>query len=279
MSDIELLAQRATEGDRGALEGVVLGVQDDVYRLALRMLGHPDDAKDATQEILIKITTNLGSFQGKSRLRTWVWRLASNHLLNWKRGRRELFSYEAMAELIAQGAATPEPEAKEALLLSEEVKLGCTQGMLLALDRDHRLAYILTDLLELPGEDAAAALDIEPATLRKRVSRARERLGEFMAKHCGLVDERNGCRCTKMVAVTTRMGFLDPQNLLWKVHPARPRKQARTALSAEVRELDALILRAHEVQRSHPEYTAPGEVAARIREILSSSPSEVLKVR
>lgn len=275
MAELESLAERAVDGDRVALEGVLVSLKDDVYRLALRMLGHPQDAEDAAQEILIRVMTNLGSFQGKSRLKTWVYRLATNHLLNCKRSQRETFSYESMGEFIEQGGLLEEPNSPTALELEEEVKLGCTQGMVLALDREHRLAYILVDLFELPTKDASEALEIDHAALRKRLSRARKRLGEFMVGHCGLVDERLPCRCTKMSVLTTQIGLLDPKNLIWKAHPARP-VEANPPLQTEVRHMDDLIKRAFVVQRSHPEYLAPESLGRRIRELLAASPSRLI---
>jgi RNA polymerase sigma factor (sigma-70 family) len=240
------------------------------------MLGHPQDAEDAAQEILVKVATHLGSFQGKSQLRTWVFRLASNHVLNFRRGRREMFSFEMMSELIEKGSAIAEPTTPTAIELAEEIKLGCTQGMVLALDRDHRLAYVLVDLFELSSEESAEVLEIEPAALRKRVSRARQRLAEFMTQHCGLVDEQRPCRCTKMSVLTTQLGILDPNSLLWRVHPTRPRAAAKAALRAEVETMDALIARAFEVQRSHPDYVAPESVSERIRDLIKGSPSGIL---
>ena len=58
------LVQAAGNGNRGALETVVRFVSNDVYRLALRMTGNVPDAEDATQEILIKVITRLGSYRG-----------------------------------------------------------------------------------------------------------------------------------------------------------------------------------------------------------------------
>ena len=72
----------AQTGDRAALEKVVGEIQDQVYRLAVQMLWHPEDAEDATQEILIRIITRLGSFKGESAFTTWVYRVACNYLLN-----------------------------------------------------------------------------------------------------------------------------------------------------------------------------------------------------
>lgn len=108
-------------------------------RLAMRMLGHPADAEDATQEILLKIVTRRGSFRGESRLGTWVWRVASNHLLSVKRGRREpeAIGFDQLEEMLRAGLAAdaPPPAGHDAALLEEEVKLGCTQSMLACLDR------------------------------------------------------------------------------------------------------------------------------------------------
>ena len=63
---LEVLVERAKAGDGAALEAVVRAIQDRVYNLAIRMLWHPADAEDATQEILIRVITNLGSFRGES---------------------------------------------------------------------------------------------------------------------------------------------------------------------------------------------------------------------
>jgi RNA polymerase sigma factor (sigma-70 family) len=75
------LVAAAVNGDRCALEDVLRAVVDDVRRLAQRMLWHPQDAEDATQEILVKVATRLNTFRGDARVTTWVHRIAVNHLL------------------------------------------------------------------------------------------------------------------------------------------------------------------------------------------------------
>src|SRR5215471_13815103 len=82
--DLEELVRAAQGGDGAALEQVVRAVQDDVFGLAMRMLGHPDDARDAAQEVLIRVVTKLSSFHGDSRFRTWVYRVAANGILNFR---------------------------------------------------------------------------------------------------------------------------------------------------------------------------------------------------
>jgi DNA-directed RNA polymerase specialized sigma24 family protein len=66
--------------------------------------------------------------------------------------------------------------------------VGCTQAMLLCLDREHRIAYVLGDGLELNSGEAANICEISPAAFRKRLQRARERIQAFMQAHCGLLD-------------------------------------------------------------------------------------------
>src|SRR5246127_2523097 len=83
------LAMRACEGDRKALEDLIREHQGWIYNIALRMLFHPQDAEDATQEILVKVLTRLSSFEGRSSFRTWLYRIVVNHVFNMRRGRAE----------------------------------------------------------------------------------------------------------------------------------------------------------------------------------------------
>jgi RNA polymerase sigma factor (sigma-70 family) len=184
-TSLDDLVAQALGGSRDALEALVRAVQDDVYGLALRMLWHPQDAADATQEILIKIITHLASFRGESSFRTWCHRVASNHLLTTRasRAERRRVSFEALGEEFAVEGSTREPRAFSSPdhdLLAQEVKLGCTLGILLCLDRPHRLAYIVGEILDLSGDEGADVTDTPPVAYRKRLSRARARMRAFM---------------------------------------------------------------------------------------------------
>ena len=79
-SRLDQLVEQACEGDEEALEAVVRGIQDRIYNLALRMLWHPSDAEDATQEILIKLITRLSQFRQESAFTTWVYQIALKSL-------------------------------------------------------------------------------------------------------------------------------------------------------------------------------------------------------
>jgi RNA polymerase sigma factor (sigma-70 family) len=268
--DLEDLARRAAKGDRAALEELVGAISDDVYRLAMRMLGHPADAEDACQEILVKVVTHLGSFRGESGLRTWVWKVATNHLASVRRSRREPpgLSFEAFEGMLEAGLEAGTADAPEDPVLEEEVKLGCTHTMLMCLDREHRAAFVLSEVMDLSGEEGAEVLGISPAAFRKRVSRARRRLRGFMEANCGLVSGSAACRCRRQVGPSIDSGLLDPEHLLYALHPERARtdpgaRRAYEAIEGARRYLAVL--------RSHPDYAAPESVRERIREALAGA--------
>jgi RNA polymerase sigma factor (sigma-70 family) len=270
--ELARLVGRAREGDGPALEQLVVAIKDTVFGLAVRMLWHPEDAEDATQEILMKVVTHLGTFRGESAFRTWVYRIATNHLLNVRQGRveRERITFAAFGEQLGSGLidppASPGSDADQALL-EEEVKIGCTTGMLLCLDRDDRIAYVLGDVFELRSEDAASVLDIEPATFRKRLSRARERLRAFMRAHCGLVNDAAACRCARRVETAVRLGRVDPGQLLFAPHPKSASR--RLPVLEEIGEMETLHVVAG-VFQSHPAYAASERVVDGVRRVLNS---------
>ena len=82
---LEDVARRALDGDRDAVEQLVRDLQGDVYGLALRMLWNREDAEDATQEILVRAVTRLAQFDFRSKLKTWVYRIAVNYVLDVKK--------------------------------------------------------------------------------------------------------------------------------------------------------------------------------------------------
>jgi RNA polymerase sigma factor (sigma-70 family) len=271
VDDEELLrlARAAGEGDSAALERVVASVRDDVYRLALRMLWHADDAEDATQEALIRIMTRIGSYRGEAAFRTWAYRVAANHILNWRQSRveQENLNFRLYGEQLREGLAEPDSATPDADLLAEEVKLGCTLGMLLCLDRDHRLAYVLSDVFDIPSSDAAFICSITPAAFRKRASRARSLLREFVGVHCGLVNRSAECRCDRRVKAAISSGRVEPDDLRFasQIDP--------TVAVGEMERLHDLA----SLMRSHPDYQAPERVTAAIRQVIKSEQYKLLK--
>jgi RNA polymerase sigma factor (sigma-70 family) len=277
--EIEAQVERAVAGDRAALEEIVRSIQDRVYGLALRMLWHPDDAEDATQEILIRIITHLGSFRGESAFLTWVYRVAANYLLTTRKHRAEQegLTFERFGADLDEGLADESAgiqEEVEQRVLEEEVRIGCTHGMLLCLDRDHRLAYILGEIVEVGGEEGAVILQITPAAFRKRLSRARACIEAFMKTKCGLVDTVNLCRCARRIPHAIQVGRVDPSHLLFAGRPVCATEEA--TVKDRVRELHELR-DAAAIYRSHPTYAAPAGFVPSLKHLVESDRFAVLR--
>ncbi len=217
---VEQLVIEAVAGSRESLEEIIRRIQGKVYGLALRMLFHPADAEDATQEILIKVITHLKSFRFEGPFNAWAMKIAANHLRSVRRGRVEKkeFTMEKAQGIIdrteAMGWFSDLPEAPEPLM-EVEMRSVCTQALLLALDRDHRMAFILGVVMDVTSSEGAFILSINPAAYRKRLSRARHRVTDFLSRNCGLFDGANPCRCTAVLKGHLKRGWINPQKPLF----------------------------------------------------------------
>jgi len=231
-ADIELV-HAAVQGDRPSLEALVKRHQGFIYSLAQRMLYAPEDAADATQEILICIVTNLASFRGEAAFRTWAYRIAVRQLLAFKKGRVEhvVHDFNCFGQTLA---ATPDldPPDEGSLpvdvqLVIEEAKVGCLMAMLLCLDREHRMAFVLGEIFEASDTVAADVLGISADNARQRLARARQQLREFLTGRCGLLDEGGPCRCARKTRGFIQQGIVDPNRLRFTdVHLGRARANA-----------------------------------------------------
>lgn len=271
-STLEDLVQQAKEGSRESLESLILAIQDRIYGLALRMLGYPADAEDAAQEILIKVVTRLDSFRQESKFTTWVYRVAANHLLTTRKRLAEkqavsFEDYEALLEM-ELAAEWPEsvPEAERSLIV-HEVMLSCTQGMLLCLDRPHRIAYILSEVFDMTSKEGAYILDTSPAAYRKRLSRARERIETFMLENCGAVNSDNACHCEKAAPYAIESHVIDPKNLIFTQHRCRAKREG---LSMDHLEELHSLQRVAALFKNHPDYAAPETCLESLKELVQS---------
>ena len=268
---LEDLVKEAKNGNRDALESLVRSIQDQVYRLALRMLGYPADAEDAAQEILIKVVTRLDSYRGESKFTTWVYRVAANHLLTTRKrlAERQAMSFEEHEAWVEREFSAYRPGTNPEIdweLIKLEVRLLCIQGILLCLDRPHRITYILSDVFDISSRQGAYVLDINPAAYRKRLSRARDRIMTFMLKHCGFIKTENRCRCDRVAPVAVQTDMIDVENLIFAQHPCRSQK---SVLSLEhLKELDALQ-RVAALFKSHPDYAAPDRYLENLKELIN----------
>jgi len=255
----QALVMRARSGDRQAVEDLIERHQGWIYNIAVRMLYHPQDAEDATQEILVKVVTRLSSFEGRSSFRTWLYRVVFNHLLNVKRGREELkittFSAYGDALDSTPDLELPDPGASpETNLLVTEAMLACTSGMLLCLDREQRLTYILGAIFGVSDAVGADLLEITTDNFRQRLTRARRDLRSFMDDKCGLVNKSNPCRCAKKTRGFIQEGHVDPDNLLFSRGRMSEVREAAPKVFETIKTLDD---KCAEIYRRHPFYNPP----------------------
>ena len=214
--------RRALDGDRDSLDRVVRALQGDIYGLSLRMLCNREDAEDATQEILIRIVTRLSQFDFRSKLKTWAYRIAVNYVLDVKKSpvERMRLTFEQFSEGLTTGLDLAAPAETERLLLIEEVKIGCTFGMLQCLDRPHRLAYVVGEIMELPGPEAATVLDIPADLFRKRLQHARSAILAFTKQYCGLVSDSAPCRCNRQLPAALQAGKIQAGEYTYASKPS-----------------------------------------------------------
>ena len=263
MNNLESLVKKSVLGDKKALEQVVIQIQDLIYNLAIRMLWHPDDAKDATQDILIKVITNLSSFQHKSSFKTWVYRLATNTLINYKKKKHlnsiNFEQYELQLHKGFSNSIGYTNNKAEQNLLIQEAKIGCSNAMLQCLNQDNRITYIIGEILEFNSTEGAIILDISSETFRKRLSRSKKSLHNFLNKNCGIINSENKCKCYKKVDNSIKKGIIQPNNLLF---------------SNNIKNI-TLINKIENIQKevylyqTNPNYFAPDTLLLEVKRILS----------
>lgn len=265
------LIEQAKQGSKMAFEQIIKSIQNQVYGLSLRMLYDPIDAEDASQEILLKIVTHLATFKGKSSFETWVYRVTCNHLLNIKKKQSESsgVSFKEYQEDLDIG--TPylwDDDSSNPMqnLIVEEIRIGCLQGLLLCLNREERLVYLLAEIFYLTGEQGGEILDITPENFRKKLSRSRKRVHNFLLTHCSLVNPNNLCQCDRYAA-KSMSNDLRSQDLVFAGKGCQARSDSQ--MKNYLKEMDELN-RIKEVFNSYSNLNSSVNFVGFIRDLISS---------
>lgn len=256
----------AQKGNSKALETLVRHIQDRVHHLAIRMLVDPEQAMDAAQEILIRVVTKLSTFKFQSTFETWVYSVATNYLLTARKAasKHAGLTFDLFAADLENGLVDETVRAPEDHIMLNELRINCTMAMLLCLDKEHRIAYILGDILEFDQAEATAALGISKDNYRKRLSRARSGVIAFTAKSCGLASQAAKCSCPRRLPQAVATGRI-AQN-------PDPHRQDAPAY-AQIRDQAARTqadLVATKLQRATGALRSPTDVAAQITRILQT---------
>ena len=178
--DDEAVLERARRGDRDAFAAIVTTYQDDLYTMALRILGTPHDAADVVQETFLRAYTRLPELRGRT-LRAWLFRVAVNCARDvQRRGMRK--PTLPLADTEGNVIELPDPALGPEATVVARQQAAVVRDALLALPVDFRLPVVLRDVNELSYDEIAEALRIPVGTVKSRLSRARHMLVASLEK-------------------------------------------------------------------------------------------------
>lgn len=206
--DEQELIRKCLKGDKKSLERLIHSIHGLIFNLTLKFLWSRMDAEDATQEILIKIITNLSKFNGQSRFQTWVYRVAINYLINLKQTKVEsvLTSFDIYADDLKNYKAPLEYNLPDKALLEKEMKVSCTLAMLQCLSRELRFTFILGSILKIKSNVGSEITNTTPENFRKRLEQSRKILSNFLNGNCGVYNPANNCRCSNRINTALKCG-------------------------------------------------------------------------
>ncbi len=176
MNEAELIS-RAASGDRAAQRALYETHVDRVYRLAFRMAGEEDLARDFTQETFIRAFQRLADFRGESALSTWLHTIATTVSLNGLRKVRRIGARETTidnAESLGSVDRRADPDLRDALRRAID-----------RLPEGYRTVFVMHDVEGFTHEEIGTALGIQSGTSKAQLFRARGRLREWLAPFAG----------------------------------------------------------------------------------------------
>jgi RNA polymerase sigma-70 factor (ECF subfamily) len=179
--DLQVI-DRFKNGDASAFGEIVLKYQDKIYNLCRHMLGNAEDAEDAAQDVFLKAYQALPKFQPEASLYTWLYRIATNTCIDYKKKPifESLFGDSGEGEKLIHDRASDAP-SPEKLYQSRQIGQAL-EGCLGILSPKLRAIIILKEIEELPYEEIADTLEISMGTVKSRIARAREELQKLMKK-------------------------------------------------------------------------------------------------
>ena len=187
--DDAVLVEQCRQGDRTAMERLILRYQNRIYNIILKMCANPDDAAELTQETFVKIIESIDRFEGRSGFYTWAFRIAVNLTLNFCQRRGKIgyssldaedneHSPQARAQLkeLLSDSSSPDPAA---VAQNKELSRMVLET-LMKLDDAQRTVVVLRDIEGMNYAEIARVLGVELGTVKSRLSRARSNLREIL---------------------------------------------------------------------------------------------------
>ena len=165
-------------GNVNDFEKLVTAYEKNVYNIALRMVGDPEDAADMTQETFIKAYRALSGFRGDSKFSSWLYRIASNVCLDFlrSRSRHPQVSLSTVDEDDRATFELPDMRQNPEEQLMKKLGMEAVHRGLEQLPEQQRQILVLRELGGLSYAELAQTLGLEEGTVKSRIFRARKRL-------------------------------------------------------------------------------------------------------
>jgi RNA polymerase sigma factor (sigma-70 family) len=213
------LIEQVNNGNKNALNELIATHESFIYNVAWKFTDNKEEARDLTQEVLIKVITKLSAFKGNSSLRTWLYRIVFNEFMQTKRRPME-DKWESFDDFANKLNTIPSPdisaeEEEEQTFRTKTARVRCMSGMLMCLTREQRLIYLLGDVFQIDHNLGAEIFAVSKDNFRKKLSRTRKEFHAFMNKQCGLVNLDNPCRCSKKAKAMEAAGRMQTDKKLF----------------------------------------------------------------
>ncbi|MDF2612603.1 MAG: sigma-70 family polymerase sigma factor [Clostridia bacterium] len=186
--DLEIqLIKKAQSGDVSAFETIISSYEKVIYNICLRMLTKEQDAYDATQEVCIKIWKEIHNFKGESKLKTWIYRIATNQCLDRLRktkNRQEISLFQQGENEDEEWIIDKPSEQKNTEQIVENKALqDVLKQAISELKEEHKVIIVLRDLNDYAYDEIAEILNISLGTVKSRISRARLALKKILEQN------------------------------------------------------------------------------------------------
>jgi RNA polymerase sigma factor (sigma-70 family) len=234
-----------------------------IWNFCSRMTLSANDARDTTFETFERAAQSPHPPSDATDLELWLLKIAS-HVIEKRLPPTPEVDFDLLDETLRSEATrthevssltTPERE-----FLLWELKQGCMTAVINCLSPGERVAFVMSSVMSKTDEDAAKALGIKVSAFKVRLSRARKKIGDYLAPRCEHIDPRNPCHCPSRIGIALSKGFIAP--------PQTSQVQLRTPqrpFDQEIKSRDAT-----KIFQTLPAPEVPTELVERLRQAVSS---------
>lgn len=166
-----------------------------VNSICRRMIQNRDTVEDAVQEVWLEVNKSLKSFRGEAKVSTWLYKITSRVVMRMAKEEHKYSTHFLSNYFHGEDIEVPQYQDFDKNLWVREMCDKCLTGTLHCLDNETRLAYILRDINMLSYSEIGEIFEKDETSIRKMVSRARNKLRNFLNDECILKNPDSKCKC------------------------------------------------------------------------------------